>query len=228
MRSLPGVEAASIPSVIPFGNTSMTRAVQADGPRLRGNEPGASDTLVGAQYYIVGADYFRTLNIEKIAGREFTVAEEQPSTGVVSAIIDEPLARQLFSNAKPVGRRLQFAAGDAGSNRAMEIVGVVKGNRHDLFDREPQPHIYLPSGQAYMSETHLHVRVAAGSSPANLLDTVRREIRATEPALPLFTVATLEARREGSSGYGSCGPPPGCSASSEHPPHFSPSWGSTA
>ena len=83
MRSLPGVEAASIASVIPFGNTSMTRVVQADGPRLRGNEPGASDKLVGAQYYIVGADYFRTLNIEKMAGREFTVAEEQPSTGVV-------------------------------------------------------------------------------------------------------------------------------------------------
>ena len=77
---------------------------------------------------------------------------------------------------------------------------MVKGTRHDLFDREPQPHICLPSGQAYMSETHLHVRVAAGSSPASLLDTVRREFRATEPALPLFTVATLEAHREGSVG----------------------------
>jgi hypothetical protein len=63
MRSLPGVEAASVASVIPFGNTSMTRAVQADGPRLRGNEPEARDKLVGAQYYVVGADYFRTLNI---------------------------------------------------------------------------------------------------------------------------------------------------------------------
>jgi predicted permease len=202
MRSLPGVEAATIASVIPFGNTSMTRRVQADGPRLRGDEPGATDKLVGAQYYIVGADYFRTLNIEMVAGREFTAADEQPSGGVVSAIIDEPLARRLFPNANPVGRRLQFAAGDddAASDRAVEIVGLAKGTRHDLFDREPQPHIYLPSGQAYMSETHLHVRAAAGSSPAHLLDTVRREIRATAPALPLFTVATLEAHREGSVG----------------------------
>jgi predicted permease len=202
MRSLPGVEAATIASVIPFGNTSMTRVVQADGPRLRGNEPGARDKLVGAQYYVVGADYFRTLNIEKVAGREFTAAEEQPSSGVVSAIIDEPLARRLFPNANPVGRRLQFAAGDddAGSDRAVEIVGVVKGTRHDLFDREPQPHVYLPSGLAYMSETHLHVRAAAGHSPGHLLDVVRREIRATAPALPLFAVATLEAHREGSIG----------------------------
>ena len=202
MRSLPGVEAATIASVIPFGNTSMTRAVQADGPRLRGNEPGARDKLVGAQYYLVGADYFRTLNIEKIAGREFTAAEEQPSSGVVSAIIDEPLARRLFPNVNPVGRRLQFAAGDddAGSDRTVEIVGVVKGTRHDLFDREPQPHIYLPSGLAYTSETHLHIRAAAGHSPGHLLDGVRREVRATAPALPLFAVATLEAHREGSIG----------------------------
>jgi predicted permease len=202
MRSLPGVEAASIASVIPFGNTSMTRVVQADGPRLRGNDPGARDKLVGAQYYVVGADYFRTLNIGIVAGREFTVAEEQPSTGVVSAIIDEPLARRLFPNVNPVGRRLQFAAGDddAGSDRAVEIVGLVKGTRHDLFDREVEPHIYLPSGQAYMSETHLHIRAAATVAPAHLLDTVRREIRGTEPSLPLFTVATLEADRDGSVG----------------------------
>ena len=60
-----------------------------------------------------------------IAGREFTAAEEQLSTGVVSAIIDEPLARRLFPNVNPVGRRLQFAAGDdgVGSDRAVEIVG---------------------------------------------------------------------------------------------------------
>ena len=202
MRSLPGVEAASIASVIPFGNTSMTRRVQADGPRLRGDEPGATDKLVGAQYDIVGADYFRTLNIDVIAGREFTAADEQPSSGVVSAIIDEPLARRLFPDVNPVGRRLQFAAGDddAASDRAVEIVGLARGTRHDLFDREPEPHIYLPSGQAYMSETHVHIRAAAGGSPAQLLDAVRREIRATAPALPLFTVATLEAHREGSVG----------------------------
>jgi hypothetical protein len=202
MRSLPGVEAASLASVIPFGNTSMTRSVQGDGPRLRGNEPDAGDRLVGAQYYVVGADYFRTLNIQRIAGREFTVAEEQPSTGVVSAIIDEPLARRLFPNVNPVGRRIQFAADDDGpaSDRAVVVVGVVKGTRHDLFDREPEPHLYLPSGQVYMTETHLHVRAAAGRAPANLLDSVRREIRATAPALPVFTLATLEAHREGSVG----------------------------
>ena len=48
--------------------------------------------------------------------------------------------------------------------------------------------------------THLHIRAADGRSPAQLLDTVRREIRETAPSLPLFTVATLEGHREGSIG----------------------------
>jgi hypothetical protein len=200
MRSLPGVEAASAASVIPFGDLSITRRVQADGPRLRGNEPGAGGKLVGAQYYIVGADYFRTLGIEVVAGREFNAAEETSSGGVISAIIDEPLARRLFPNETPVGRRLQFGADDedVGSGRAVQIVGLVKATRHDLFEREPEPHLYLPSGQAYVSTMHLHVRAAPGSSPGNLVDAVRREVRTIAPTLPLFTVSTLEAHRDSS------------------------------
>jgi predicted permease len=200
LRSLPGVEAVSTASLIPFGDVSIDRRVQTDGPRLRGNEPGANEKLFSAQYYVVGADYFRTLGIGLVAGREFTAAEEQQSGGPITAIIDEPLARRLFGTDNPVGRRLQFALGDedVGSDRPIQIVGLVKGTRHSLFDREPPPHIYLPSGQAYVSSTHLHVRAAAGNSPANLLDAVRNEIRSAGPTLPVFTVATLEAHREGS------------------------------
>jgi putative ABC transport system permease protein len=192
------VEAAATSSLIPFGEVSIDRRVQTDGPRLRGNEPGAKEKLVAAQYYVIGADYFRTLGIPVVAGREFAGDEEQRSTGVVAAIIDEPLARRLFGEESPVGRRLQFSAGDedVGSDRAVEIVGLVKGTRHDLTSREPEPHIYLPSGQAYVAWTHLHVRTEAGNSPANLVDTVRREIRSVAPGLPLFTVGTLETHRE--------------------------------
>ena len=200
LRSLPGVEAASAASVVPFGETSITRRVQGDGPRLRGNEPEARDRLVGAQYYIVGADYFRTLGIDVVAGREFTAAEEHASTGVVSAIVDEPLARRLFPGTNPIGRRLQFALDDdwAAHDQAVEIVGMVRGTRHDLFSREPEPHLYLPSGRAYSSNMHLHIRTAPGTAPADFVDTVRREIRTTAPTLPLFKASTFEAHRDSS------------------------------
>ena len=74
----------------------------------------------------------------------------------------------------------------------------MKGTRHDLFSREPEPHLYLSSGQDYAPEIHLHVRAAAGAAPAALVDTVRQTIRTTAPTLPLFAVRTLEAHRDGS------------------------------
>jgi predicted permease len=198
LRATPGVEAASTASIVPYGETTITRRVQADGPRLRGNEPGATGKLVGAHYYIVGADYFRTLGIEVRGGREFTLADEVPSGGVVRVIIDEPLARRLFPGENPVGRRLQFGADDDGaaSDKPMEIVGLVAATRHDMFEREPEPHIYLASGQVYVSTTHLHVRAAQGTSPSSLIDTVRAIIRAAAPTLPVFAVRTLEAHRD--------------------------------
>ena len=198
LRATPGVEAATTASIIPFGEVSITRRVQGDGPHLRGNEPGATGKLVGAHYYIVGADYFRTLGIELLGGREFTVDDELPSRGAVRVIIDEPLARRLFPGENPVGRRLQFGADDDGaaSERPMEIVGLVAPTRHDMFEREPEPHIYLASGQVYVSTMHLHVRAAQGTAPASLIDTVRAEIRTAAPALPVFAVTTLEAHRD--------------------------------
>ena len=78
----------------------------------------------------------------------------------------------------------------------MEIVGLVAPTRHDMFEREPEPHVYLASGHAYVSTMHLHVRAAQGTSPASLVDMVRGEIRAAAPGLPVFSVATLEAHRD--------------------------------
>ena len=198
LRATPGVEAASTASVIPYGETTITRRVQGDGPRLRGNEPGAAGKLVGAHYYVVGADYFRTLGIEVRGGREFTLADEGSSGGVVNVIIDEPLARRLFPGENPIGRRLQFGADDDGaaSDKPMEIVGLVAPTRHDMFEREPEPHIYLASGQVYVSTMHVHVRAVRGTSPTNLIDTVRAQIRTAAPTLPVFSVRTLEAHRD--------------------------------
>jgi predicted permease len=198
LRGLPGVEAASSASIVPFGNVTVGRTVQADGPRLRGTDPGAGDKLVQAHFYVVGADYFRTLGIRVIAGREFTIAEEQASDGVVPAIIDEPTARRLFARDNPVGRRLQFSADETGAatDRPIEIVGLVAGTRHELFERDPRPHLYLPFGQAYLPSLNLHVRAAAGIAPVSLVDAIRREVRAASPALPVLSVATLEAHRD--------------------------------
>ena len=73
-------------------------------------------------------------------------------------------------------------------------MGVVPGVRRALFDREPNPTIYLPFGGNYRPHMIAHLRTA-GSDEAALavLATAGREIRAIDPRLPILSMKTLDA-----------------------------------
>src|SRR2546423_2172562 len=106
---LPGVEHASISSIVPFGMFELTRKVQRAGLRLAPDaKPAtAADGLAfEAAWNSVGADYFSTVGLPVIRGRAFTEAEAtQPGPKV--AIIDEVLAKRLWPDGDALGQRLQ-------------------------------------------------------------------------------------------------------------------------
>ncbi len=80
----------------------------------------------------------------------------------------------------------------------MEIVGVVPGLRHTMFDRSPIPHVYLPFGRNYRAGMTVHVKLAGGGRPAEVaaLRAVREELRAIDERLPVLMLKTLEEFRE--------------------------------
>jgi predicted permease len=195
VRSTPGVEAASLASLIPFGEFNEVPLVQKAGtPPAPEGQPEAG---VGATLTIVGADYFDALRLPVLRGRSFTPAEEQFASGAPVAVIDEPLARRLFGDDDPIGQRVQL---QRSRQRHIEVVGVVRGIRQDLFDRTPVPHIYLPFGQHYRGSMHLHVRAAAAGADqaVGLLGAVRLQVRLADPGVPLDNLRTLEQHRDGS------------------------------
>ncbi len=192
LRSLPGVENASLASIVPFGSITNTRKVEL---------PGASDDedAVSAHFYVVGDDYFESLRLPMLRGRDFTATEATGDDGARVAIIDEPLAEQLFGNEDALGRHLRIAATASGAEPIpLEIIGVVPGTRHQFWDQEPSPHLYVPFGQQYMPNMHVHVRIADGMSgdEAAILATVRKEIRAIDPALPVLGLKTMRDHRD--------------------------------
>jgi predicted permease len=107
LRALGGVASASLASTTPYGESSNDRGVQPAGAR-----PG--EGVVSAVYRVVGADYFRTLGVPLIAGREFTNSEEATATPVRCVIIDVELARRLWREENPLGRQIQWAEYEAG------------------------------------------------------------------------------------------------------------------
>jgi predicted permease len=189
LRSTPGVAAVGVASTVPFGPISDSRRVQVPGQAAG----------VDAQYVVIGSDYFRALGLGVSRGRDFDAAEEM-GPRERTAIVSEPLARELWPDQDPVGRQIQFAP-DSGepAEPPLTVVGVAPGLRHDLGDEGPVPYVYVPFGGHYQSGMNVHVRVASGGpEPAAMLATLRDQVRAVDPRLPVLAATTLAGYRDDS------------------------------
>jgi putative ABC transport system permease protein len=193
IRALNGVESASLASTIPFGESSDDRTVQP-----AGSSP--DDRGVNATYRVIGADYFRTLGVPVLRGREFTPAEESATEAIRVAIVDVELARRLWPGEDPIGRQVQWSSRrDAPSAiAAYEVVGVVGSMKRSLFDLKPPPHVYVPFGGPARPAMALHVRGKATGPAADaaLLASVREAIRSVDATLPVVALKTLIEHRD--------------------------------
>ena len=164
LRATAGIESVAAASVVPFGDYSFGAAVQREGPRLKNEAPDARGKIVHVLEYTVTSDYFRTLGLRMVRGREFTAAEETGVGGTAPVIIDVALAERLFASENPVGQLLQFGA-DSGTadSQPMLIVGVAPGVRHDLFATHAR-RAHLHAVRRQPVDPHVPVRPGGGAA----------------------------------------------------------------
>jgi len=194
VRALPGVRAASVASLVPYGEVSS-------GGRVRRPGTTGSEARTSAIFNVVGHDYFASLGLAVLRGREFTAAEEASPAGAPVALIDEPLAAKLFPGEDPLGQQIEFVNDDETTRgQPMEIVGIVPGLRHDLYDRAPVAHVYTPFGRDYNAWMNLHVKISGGgpAAEAATIEALRRTFRAVDDKLPVLSLKSLETYRESS------------------------------
>jgi predicted permease len=189
-RSQSGVTAATVASSIPFGDSQDGRLFERVG--AEGRQPARARA-----YRTIGADYFASLGLRLLKGREFTAVEESSALGPRVAIIDEALARGLFDGEDPIGQMIRVArnsgdvAGPAGE--PMEIVGVAPAIREELLDHKPAGHVYVPFGRNYRSDMYIQARMAPGADERAGLDRLRSTIREINPRVPVLASATMQA-----------------------------------
>jgi len=194
VRRLPGIESAALASTVPFGNYHEGRYVERPGiPR--------DSSLNGPTYRVVSAEYFRSLGLAMVKGREFTAAEESLPDAARVAIVDTVLAKQLFPNEDPVGQMIRFVPRNGEpyiDHEPMQIVGVAPTIREELMDQGEDAHIYVPYGPNYRPAMNLHVRTASGDeqSMATALAALRREFREIDPRLPVLELTTFRRFHE--------------------------------
>jgi predicted permease len=136
----------------------------------------------------VSADFFSTLRIPFIAGRTFTDTEQSPSTPAV--IVSERLTRRFWPGQDPIGRRIKFGT-LAANTPWLHIVGVVGEVKYRGLPENPtaDPDVYLP-----LTDRNLQFGLAIRTTipPASASGAVRAAIRAADPSIPIYDVATIE------------------------------------
>jgi predicted permease len=185
LKLLRGVEAVSIAAQLPL-SSALSAPLKVDGYVPKPGEDMSSD------FNIIGPDYFRTLKIPLLAGREFSEADAKTAPQV--ALINETAARRFWPDQNPVGRRVIL--GRAPDEEVREVVGVVKDSKYRRLNEEVRPAVYVPFAQDYRANMALHVRSAG--EPGALVAAVRREVQALDASLPLYNIKTLEEQKSSS------------------------------
>jgi macrolide transport system ATP-binding/permease protein len=132
---------------------------------------------------IVAPDYFRTLNIRLIAGREFESRDDAAVMPV--AIVNETLARRYWGGGtEAIGKRVRVA-----SDEWRTVIGVARDVKYSRVTEAPRPYVYLPFLQMYQPTMMLHARGSAGVAP--LIERLRTHVHALDPDLPMFETRLL-------------------------------------
>lgn len=177
LRELPGVEAVTYQG----GGSTWFSVAPHPADRIAERDPG----IVPVRTRFAARDYFAVQGIPLRAGRNFDIDDRHAGSNAV--IIEERLARQLWGNASPLGRRIIRSGQD--ESLPLVVVGVADATSVD----EPgeRPPIYLP--HTTQSPRSLLVRTAGPALP--LLSTVRGIIHTEVRQMPLTGITTEAADR---------------------------------
>jgi predicted permease len=184
------------------GVQSVTATLTAIPPRILWPEaieiPGVStNPKEEMMLAMVDEDYFRTLKIPVLRGRDFSAADiEQPRN---VAIVNEAAVRVFWSGQDPVGKTIRMPnlanptgsfAGSANSDKAREIIGVVGSARNHGLLEPAAPATYIPFSTVLGRSQTLLIRT--GGNPYSIVKAGRDAVRAVDSDQPLSHIATLD------------------------------------
>jgi predicted permease len=178
LQAATGVEGVTVASNPPLDGLHLRTQVEADGVSL------------AADRRDVGVDFFRTMGIPLLGGREFDARDGEAAPKVV--IVNETLAARLWQGADPVGRSIQV------QKSTMQVVGVARNAKYGSVWEEPQPSLYLASAQVTAPSSYLILRTRSkmGGKAGDLAATAAREWNGLLPRLPLYNFRTADELRD--------------------------------
>ncbi len=189
LGGLAGVKDAGIVSMMPLGGANSGTSVHLEGHP----EPRAEDAPI-IWFRSASPGYFRAMGIPLLRGRFFQERDNESVPPV--AIINETMARRMWPNEDPLGKRLAFGLSHrprvAGLPEPpwLTVVGVVGDVRHTSLAQPPEAELFTSYAQTPGASMVLVIRATAG--PLRFAPLLRRTVAALDKDLPVSRVAAME------------------------------------
>lgn len=175
LKSVPGVVDVSISSR-PF----LTGANPQRTIRPQGEDEAMRTRGQFMSFACVQPDFLRFMGVELVAGRDFSVDDNETHPRVV--IINEVLARRSWPSQDPIGKTIKLFNDET----PLQVVGVTRNMRDVELRADPAPFAFFPFAQVFNSSNVFHVRTAG--DPSALLPTLRKELQSLDAAVNIFTI----------------------------------------
>jgi predicted permease len=182
IAALPGVRSVSVSEMSLLANSDSSANITAEGYTV------SEDTNTDVQQNWIGPNFFATLGIPLLSGRELDNRDTSSAPKV--AIVSEKMAQTYFRGQNPLGRHFAFGSGN-GVHPDIEIVGVVKDSKNTDLRQEIRPFVFIP----YTQDKHFGTAtfyVKTNLEPVALASTLRKTVQSADANLPVFDMKTLD------------------------------------
>jgi predicted permease len=185
--AVPGIVSVSAIAHLPFeGNAGR-------GFQIEGQPPADPGKMPGASYSVACPNYFRTLGIPILAGREFTARDTLNAPGVI--VINQKMAHRYWPNEDPVGRAIRLGGSDGPRLTIVGVVGDVHFQGLDSPAREQFVRPYMQAGWPVMT-----IIARSIATPGAYTEPVKKALASVLPDLPVSGLDTMESVVHNSTG----------------------------
>jgi predicted permease len=196
VRESPGVRAAALTTLLPYGNiTNARRIMRMDEAVVAKTDPKAPEPGASGYFTAITPGWFNAIGVHILRGRDFTESECENKNSSRVLIIDETMAKKLFPNRDALGQHVRYTLPPSdGSANEFIIVGIVSEHRHEVLDSDTPKRIFAPLAQAYSGGVILQVRLARDDRAAvtSMIPVLRQTLREVDPNMPILRIEPFE------------------------------------
>jgi predicted permease len=182
LQALPGMQSVALTNRVPLGFGGGSTSVKPEGYVSQANESMETDDA------IISPNYFHTLQIPLVKGRDFTPQDTMKSQRVV--IVSEAFVNRYWPRQEALGKQLYSDL----PKEWLTVVGVARDDKVNWLNEKPVPFVYLPLYQSYQATMIINARVAG--DPLAFRRTIENAVHELNADLVVFDVTTLELRNQ--------------------------------